>query len=187
MNNNSTAIVPGSLGAIAQRDGLSVAESFLSVDVIVIVDTSGSMDMHDARGDRQRFAVACEELARLQRDLPGKIGVVAFSDKVVFVPGGVPPFLMAGTDLANALRFVQPADGCVRFVVISDGQPNSAEDALRVARTFQSRIDTVYVGSERDHGGADFLARLAAASGGQHITADRVADLAVKVEQLMLT
>jgi len=182
----STSIVPGSLGAMAQRDGISIAESFLSADVIVIVDVSGSMATRDSRGGQQRYEVACQELERLQRDLPGRIAVVAFSSSVQFVPGGQPPFLGGGTDLAGALRFVQVADGCVRFVVISDGYPDEPERALALASQFRSQIDVVYVGPESDRIGREFLEMLARAAGGRYVVADRAAELAERVETLML-
>lgn len=181
-----TAIVPGSIGAIAQRDGISIAESFLSADVIVIVDVSGSMAAHDSRGGQQRYEVACQELARLQRDLPGRIAVVAFSSSVQFVPGGVPPFLSGNTDLAAALRFVQVADGTVRFIVISDGYPDEPERTLALASQFRSQIDVVYVGPESDRIGREFLEMLARAAGGRYVVANRAAELAERVQTLML-
>lgn len=183
----NTAIVAGSLRSIAQRDGVSLAESFLSADVICIVDVSGSMDSHDSRGDRKRYDVACEELARLQSEMPGKITVVAFSDTVRFCPGGVPVFEGCGTDLAEALKFVKVADGTVRFIVISDGMPNDRDRALAIAKTFKSVIDVVYVGSESDRSGAHFLRQLAAAAGGHFVVAARATELAEKAKSLMLS
>lgn len=183
----SQALVPGSLGAISKQNNQSLAETFLSVDALVIVDTSGSMDSRDARGGRERYAVACEELQQLQASLPGKIGVVAFSDTAIFCPGGVPTFLGAGTDLAAALRFVHAADGLdIRFFVISDGYPDSEHEALAEARKFKTRIDVVYVGPEGGPG-SDFLAKLAAATGGESVTADRVSNLAQNVQLLLGT
>ena len=181
-----TAIVPGSIGAIAQRDGISIAESFLSADTIVLIDVSGSMAAHDSRGGQSRYDVACQELARLQHDLPGRIAVVAFSSSVQFVPGGRPPFLSGGTDLAAALRFVQVADGTVRFVVISDGYPDEPERALALASQFQSQIDVIYCGPEADRIGREFLEMLARAAGGRYVVADRAAELAERVQTLML-
>lgn len=181
------ALVPGSLGAIAKQNNQSLAETFLSVDALVLVDTSGSMDSHDAAGGRQRYAVACDELKHLQATLPGKIGVVAFSDTAVFCPGGIPTFLCAGTNLAGALRFVQAADDTgIRFIVISDGSPDSPSEALEVARKFKSKIDVIYVGPEAGPG-SKFLAELAAAAGGQAVTADRVKDLSANVQLLLGT
>jgi hypothetical protein len=181
-----TTLVPGSIGAIAQRDGIGLAESFLSADVIAIVDVSGSMAMADSRGSRERYAVACEELRTLQANLPGKIAVVAFSEQAVFSPSGVPMFQGAGTDMEAALQFVQVADGTVRFIMISDGQPNDPAKTLKLARTFTSKIDCVFVGPETDFGGAHFLQELAKAAGGRYVLAEKAADLADKVEKLLL-
>lgn len=181
-----TSIVQGSIGAMAQRDGISIAESFLSADYIVLVDVSGSMNSHDSRGGRTRYTVACEELANLQAQYPGKVAVVAFSSKTEFVPGGIPPFFGMGTDLTSALQFVQPADGCATFIVISDGEPDDERSALRIASSFTSRIDCIHVGPETDHRGRDFLQRLSKASGGSYVTADRGMELAKSAEMLML-
>lgn len=181
-------IVPGSLADLMRQNNTSIAESFLNVDVIVIVDVSGSMNTPDARGNQKRYEVACQELAKLQRDIPGKIAIVAFSDRAEFVPGGIPPYIGAGTNLAGALQFVKVADGLVKFIVISDGQPDDDTKALTIARQFKSKIDVVYVGPEDDFGGGRrFLEKLAAASGGQFTTSDRAHELADKVERLLLT
>ena len=181
----SQAIVPGSLGAVAKQNNMSVAESFLNVDALVIVDCSGSMDITDARGNQSRFDVACQELNHLQATLPGKIGVIAFSSTVVFCPNGVPHALGGGTDLAAALKFVHVADDLgIRLFVISDGEPDDRGEAMKEARRFKSRIDVIYVGPEGGAGAA-FLAQLVAATGGQQVTADRVNGLSNKVQLLL--
>jgi Mg-chelatase subunit ChlD len=185
------SIVPGSLSAITARDGGSLAETFIGVDAIIIVDVSGSMLTNDSRGGKSRLEVAREELAQLQAHMPGKLAVIAFSDHAMFCPGGEPPdvgILGGGTDLAGALRFAKVADvPGIRFVVISDGCPDSESVALSVAKTYANRIDTIFVGPEADiEGGRRFLSRLAAASGGQHVTANRVKELAVTTERLLL-
>lgn len=183
----NTQITVGSIADLAQKSNTSIAESFLNADVIIIVDTSGSMDARDSRGGRSRYEVALEELARLQKQLPGKIAVVNFSSTVEFVPGGVPVFLSGGTDLTRALEFVRVADGLVQFVVISDGQPDNSVTALDTARRFKSKIDVVYVGPEDDYaGGRQFLEQLARASGGKFVTADRARELATAVGTLLL-
>lgn len=162
-------IVAGSLAAIAKRDGLSLAESFLSVDAILVIDMSGSMAAADAPGGRTRYEAAEAELRDLQAALPGRVAVVAFSDEAQFCPSGIPPRLGSGTEMGRALHFVHPADGVARIIMISDGEPNSAEDALRVARSFKHRIDTIYIGPEDRGRGRAFLERLASATGGQSI------------------
>jgi Mg-chelatase subunit ChlD len=183
-----TAMVVGSIAQIATQERKSIAETFVSCDAIVIVDVSGSMTSPDSRGGRRRYDVALEELARLQRDLPGKIGVIAFSDYAQFVPGGVPPFLAGGTDLTGALKFAKVADvpAGIRFIVISDGEPDNARSALEVARTYRNRIDTIHVGPESDLHAREFLRELAAASGGIHVNSPRALELESNIKQLLL-
>lgn len=183
----TTAIVPGSLAQVAKADNLSLAEAFVYADVVAIVDTSASMTERDSRGGRSRYEVACEELAQLQNVNRGKIAILAFSDRCIFVPGGVPPLLNSNTDLAGALRFARVADtGNVRFVIISDGEPDQADAALSEARRYRGRIDVIYVGPEARPAGREFLQRLAQARGGALLTADRATELAAKA-QLLLT
>ncbi len=184
---NNTQLVPGSLSAIAQQSNQSIAETFVNADVVIIVDTSGSMCACDSRGNRSRYDVACEELKNLQSSLPGKLALLSFSDDVIFCPSGVPFNYEGGTDLAKALKFAKVADVIgMRFIVISDGEPHDEEGALKAARTYKNKIDTIFVGPEGGSG-QDFLRRLAAASGGQGVTADRVKELASNVERLLLT
>lgn len=186
---NNTALVSGSIGAIAQRNGASLAETFLSADVIAICDTSGSMQARDSRGGRSRYDVELEELRKLQADLPGKIAIISFSDDAMFCPGGQPLSLGGSTNLAKALDFAKVADlPGMRFVVISDGCPDDEQAALRAAAQYKAKIDTIFVGPEQDVlGGLAFLKRLAQASGGQSVTADRANELAAKVERLLLS
>jgi len=182
----STAIITGSITAVAYKERKSIAEQLLGATTIVIVDTSGSMDIRDSRGKRRRYDVACEELAKLQADNPGKLAVVSFSNSAYFCPGGVPIFLGGDTDLARALQFVRSWDGTgLAFIVVSDGEPNDEQAALREAQTFKSPISTVYVGPETDRSGALFLRRLAEMSGGKHATADRVKELAETVKPML--
>lgn len=184
----NTSIVAGSVADIAKKTNTSIAESFLNCDVMVIVDVSGSMNMPDSRRGQSRYEIALEELAQLQASMPGKIAVVGFSDTAELAPSGKPRMMGSGTDLAGALRFARMADGHdMRFVVVSDGIADEPEAAISVARGFEARIDTIFVGPESDReGGRLFLQHLAAASGGQSVTADCAQDLAEKVTMLLL-
>lgn len=185
MNNQ---IIQGSLRQMAQASGKSLAESFLSCDLIAIVDTSGSMSSRDSRGQNSRYEVACEELAVLQNHLPGKVAVITFGDKVQFCPAGVPVNQGGGTDMAAALNFVKVADKIdgMRFVLISDGEPNDPQSTLKIASGFKNRIDVIYVGPENQPAGRDFLTRLAQATGGKAVTADRAQELTARIETLLL-
>jgi len=143
------------------------------------------MKSKDARMDQSRYEVALEELTYLQKTLPGKVAIVAFSDNPVFVPGGCPPMLGKGTDVAGTLRFVQPADGTVRFILISDGEPDDEWEALKVAAEFTSRIDCIYVGPEGDRRGAGFLERLAKQGRGKYVKAGLADQLCDSVIHLL--
>jgi Mg-chelatase subunit ChlD len=183
MNNS---IITGSLGAIAKQSGKSIAETFMSCDVIILTDSSGSMSSEDSRGGQSRYNVACEELKNLQNSLPGKLAVLSFSDDVQFCPSGIPIFFGGGTDMAKALKFARVADiEGVQFIIITDGWPDSQEETLQVARTYKSRISTIFVGPETDLQAIEFLKKLSALSGGQHITADRAKELHAATAKLL--
>lgn len=180
------ALVKGSIGAIAKDTGKSLAQTFISADIVVLVDTSGSMGTRDSRDHQSRYEVACEELAALQASLPGKVAVISFSDRTMFCPDGVPFNLRGGTDLAGALKFARVADvPGMRFVVISDGEPDEPQAALHEAAKYKARIDVIYVGSEILPTGRDFLINLAKASGGQAVTAAQAKQLATTIQWLI--
>ena len=180
------SLVNGSLSDVAQKGNQSLAETFIGADIVLIFDSSGSMAANDSRGGQSRYDVALQELTQLQQTLPGKIAIINFSSTVEFVPSGLPPFLGGGTGLTRALKFAKVADVAdMRFIVISDGEPDNGTTALSVARTYTNRIDTIFVGPEHARFGRDFLHRLAQASGGQTTTADRAKELSSSVQFLL--
>lgn len=183
----SKDIVVGSLAQIAERDNKSIAETFLSCEVVVLIDVSGSMSGVDFGDGKSRWQRACDELALLQSRQQGKVAVVGFSSMPVFVPGGVPPHPSGGTRMAAALEYTKIADvEGITFFLISDGEPTDGqEQVLAVARTYRNKINTIFCGPE---GGAGqwFLSQLAEASGGRFATAEKVVELASTVETLLL-
>lgn len=185
---NNTSIIPGSLGAIAQANNKSLAETFCQCDHIIIMDTSGSMYTNDSRGGKSRYDVALEELTQLQKNLPGKVAIISFSDDTVFCPSGVPAFMGGGTQLTRALNFVKVADlPGMDFILVSDGDPDDRTGALKIAATFTQKINVIYVGPESRPDGRDFLAKLANATGGTTVTASSANNLLSKIETLLLT
>jgi hypothetical protein len=166
----NTEIVYGSLGYLEQQ-GKSIAESFLSVDAIVMIDISVSMQAEDCQNGQMRHTVACDELRRLQRQIPGKLAIVEWATNHAFCPGGAPsPPNGWSTNMAGVLAFVKQADDCgIRFILISDGEPDNEQEALDQARRFKSKIDCVYIGPEGGKG-ADFMRRLSALTGGQSVS-----------------
>lgn len=180
-------IIAGSLSALAKQENKSIAETFVSADCVVIVDTSGSMASHDSRGGKTRYEVACEELKQLQATHPGKIAVLAFSDQVEFCPFGIPTYFGGGTDMAKALQFAKIADvPGMQFILISDGEPNDPPKTLSIAKTYRNKISTIYVGPEDQPAGREFLRKLAEATGGQAIISDRAKELKASIEKLYL-
>ena len=179
-------IIKGSLAEVSKATSQPLAVSFLNADCLVLVDVSGSMEAQDAQGNKSRYEAACSELASLQNDMPGKIAVIAFSKQTVFCPNGTPLNMGGGTDLAGALKFAKVADvPDMRFVVISDGQPDSPSAALAMAKDYQNRIDTIYCGPELSPFGREFLVELAKCSGGKTTTAVCVKQLSTKVQMLL--
>jgi len=183
MNNQ---IVPGSLGAMARANKTSIAQSFLNAECIVLVDTSGSMDASDSRGGETRYDVACNELAYLQGQMPGKLAVISFSSNVKFCPDGKPYHYGESTDLVKALKFMSVADvPGMKFILISDGEPSNREESLRIAKTYKNKIDVIYVGPEDRPDGRDFLERLSKVTGGTLVTSDRAKELGTSVTLLL--
>lgn len=170
----NTQIVTGSIADLAQKNHQSLAESFISCDVIVLIDVSGSMAHVDFNKTESRYERACTALANLQASRPGKIAVISFESLPSFCPAGIPDTPGGSTDLARALSFMQAADAVpgMRFVVISDGEPDDKTEALNIARQYQNRIDVIFVGDEADRSAIQFMNQLAAASGGKQIAAD---------------
>lgn len=180
-------VAKGSLADVMRQNNTHLAASFVNVDCVILVDTSGSMEAKDAIGGKSRFDQACSELAKLQQALPGKIAVLSFGSTVSFSPTGVPNFTGTSTDLTGALEYAKIADvGGMQFIVISDGEPNNPVTALAAAKKYTGKIDTVFVGSEGG-AGREFLMQLAQASGGKSAKATTATALADKLHRLLLT
>lgn len=167
----STAVAIGSLSAVADGSKASLAEGMMDIDALLVIDVSGSMANRDAPEGISRYDAAEKELRELQKSMPGKIGVIGFSNVAEFCPGGVPRRIGNGTDMAKALRMVLAWDGLASIILISDGQPDSESEVLDVASRFKHKIDCVYIGSSGatvwGGNGENFLKSLAAATGGQ--------------------
>ncbi len=184
----SNKIVTGSQQDIANKTGQSLAQSFMSAKVIILFDNSGSMMTRDTPSGKTRLDVAKEHLATIQGKFPAQVALVCFADKVAYAPAGYPVKVGGSTALADGLEFVKMADDCgIKIVVVSDGEPNSKRNALRIARQFVQKIDVIYVGDENDSaGGRVFLEKLANATGGQFFDSDAPGELLESMEMLLL-
>lgn len=163
------APLPGSLADVAGRHGIRVEQAFMMAAVVVLFDSSISM-IQRLRSGETRYDAAIRELAALQRGRPGEIAVVSFADAPYFRPLGIPQQPDGRTNLALALEFVRLADEFdMQFVIITDGEPDSEGEALREAKRFRHRLNTVYIGDDPEGEAAHFLAHLARQSGGKRI------------------
>ncbi|MDE2020444.1 MAG: VWA domain-containing protein, partial [Patescibacteria group bacterium] len=71
--------VRGSLQSQANKLQIGVAQAFLDCEKIVCLDVSPSMNEKDCPGLESRYRVATNQLAKLQSENPGKVGLVCWS------------------------------------------------------------------------------------------------------------
>ncbi|MHA2039883.1 MAG: vWA domain-containing protein [Promethearchaeota archaeon] len=143
---------PGSLQETAQQSGVPMENMFMSVEHIILLDVSSSMDTKDAGEDvenKSRYDSAVEQLENLQKTLPGKIALICYSDRPKFCPGGYPSKDGGGTQLKKALELVKPLAGTgVTLFVITDGadwEPGICLDIVK--NNFQdTKINAIYIG-----------------------------------------
>lgn len=188
----TTALAParGSLQQWSVATGQPLAKVMLRVNACILVDCSGSMSACDAPGGKERYTVACAELSTLQSELPGRLAIFGFHSMCSFFPNGQLPKPILGTDIANALTYCRHLDTPgMRFILISDGEPDDAPAALQVARGYRNRIYTIYVGPRTFPAceGERFLQRLATLRSGEAVTCDRLAGLLPAMQRLLLT
>ena len=179
----NTSIVKGSMSDIAKQEGQDLATTWMGVDLVAIVDVSGSMDASDSRDNQTRFEVAQQELAGVQNSNPGRIAVIQFSNTVQWRPTGKLTLEGGSTGMLDALQFIKPVDGVkgLKIVVISDGYPDNPQSVLAYARQMKTPIQTIYVGPENDRQGQEFLKMLATATGGKYQEDFKVAQLENKI------
>jgi hypothetical protein len=165
-------VAPGSLQETANQSGVPMENAFMNVQHVILMDVSGSMGTSDVPGFTDRYDAALKQLESLQKMLPGKIALICFGSEVVFCPGGYPNRLGGGTDLTSALTMLEPLDGTdVQFYVITDGHPNSPDTALKLAGTFETKVNTIYIGPDTgyDSSGYRFCMELSALKGGKAV------------------
>jgi hypothetical protein len=163
----SEKVAEGSLKDIMLQTGKPFAVLFRNCDIAVICDGSGSMESSDSRDGRVRFDVLTEELLKIQSQYPGKVCVIGFSNSAQVLTGGYPVLYGGGTNMVEGLLAAKPLDGTrAKLVLISDGCPDSQEKTLKVARTFKSKINTIFVGKPDDEDAKRFMAKLASVTGG---------------------
>jgi len=123
---------------------------------VILLDTSGSMAW--TVGTRRRIDV----LADILKAIPPRSDVrrVSFNSVVTEIDNDLPE-PGGGTALADALTFAATTNPD-HVIVISDGEPDNAEEAIAAARKLgPCRIETYFCGDEAHHEAIAFLRALA--------------------------
>ena len=134
--------------------------------VVILADISASMG-GPAWGGQRKIDILREAVAGALRQAAARLFV--FSADVREVRDVPEP--ENNTNLAAALRAARQLDPGVTLV-ISDGQPDNAAQAIEEARQFRGVIDVLYIGPENDRAAIEFMKRLAASAGGSVRTHD---------------
>jgi hypothetical protein len=124
---------------------------------VILCDVSGSMN-------GPRIARLREYLGEVWPESRARLAAFANGFRWVESPDRLPS-PMGGTNLAHALVEVGKAFPA-HVVVISDGEPDHEESALRAAAMLPGSVDVFFVGDDDDLQGRLFMGRLAAAGGG---------------------
>ena len=142
-------------------------------DAVILADISESMSERDGvRGERMPLR-RIDRLAKVLDYLLVRVRVrslICFNDLPVEVPlvGRVAlPEPAGSTGLDVALRHLKAlVPRPAKVIVISDGMPNSVDDALATAHAlYPTVIDAYYVGPDNLTAATGFMALLAAAGG----------------------
>jgi len=157
-------VVAGSTAALAEKADISLAEAFMEVEVMVVIDVSASMSYYDAPGGKSREAYAQEQLMTLQQRYAGKIGLIAFAERAAYLPGGyiVNDGLGGSTNISEGLlQAMVASEAMIPVFLITDGEPNYGDEerTIQVAQMMPGPLHCIYVGPEGGEGYA-FLQRL---------------------------
>lgn len=177
----------GSVTDVASDRKIPLSQVIMEAEAVILVDTSGSMSAYDGM-PKTRYERSVDALEYYQKQISGKILVLSFSEETIFCPNGYPAYQGGSTNMVEALVYAKIADNVpdMNIILISDGEPNNMLDTLDVAKTFKNKINTVFIGPEDSRAGADFLRKLSEATGGQHTTDYRAANIKKSLGAMLL-
>jgi hypothetical protein len=171
ISTQSAATAMTRLTNLIDRTDRSTASAFLagSTRPLILCDCSVSMSCVDVGFDDSRHT-------RLEAELQYLLDAVG-SNEVHLVAFGCSPQLatlplpadLGSTNLAAAVRFAHSLRPS-QLIIISDGQPNSKDEAIDAIRELfpTTRVDCIYIGPESDSLAQQFLASLAQHGGEAH-------------------
>ena len=141
-----------------------------SAETVMILDVSGSM--MDALSGKRKFDYVEIAAKDVWKYFPAIRTVVFDSISRVHRNGAPIPFTKGGTALHLALRDAAKFKPS-RTIVVTDGHPDNAEQALQAAEKMTGRIDFIYCGPEGDDAAMNFLEKLARSTGGGSVRWDQ--------------
>lgn len=150
-------VAPGSLQETAKQSGVPMENMFMSVEHVILLDVSSSMNTKDAGEsveNKSRYDLAVEQLESLQKTLPGKIALICYSDQPKFCPGGYPVKEGGATQLKKALDLVKPLAGTgITLFVITDGEDWEPETCLNIVKDNfkETKINAIFIGPENEN------------------------------------
>jgi len=170
---NNLTIVTGSTADLAQKANISLAEAFMEVEVMVVLDVSYSMKADDAPGNKTREQYAQEQLTTLQQRYAGKVGLIAFADRAAYLPGGYVENVGLGSSTAISAGLQEAmgsSQALIPIFLITDGEPNydDEEKTIKLAQELPGPLHCIYVGPEGGEG-YFFLQRLGKAAGAESV------------------
>jgi hypothetical protein len=137
---------------------------------IFLLDISGSMDTYI--GGMSKL----DHLRNIMKDYPESKKICFSSDVYCNVDRNgnvdcaIPASAHGSTDLAGAIRYLRGlAKRPERIVLISDGDPDDPNAAMREATGFSVPIDIIFIG-QRGSSGERFMINLAKFTGGRQFT-----------------
>lgn len=182
------SIIRGSVLDVA-IDG-DTASALANVRRVLVCDTSASMEVKDISGNKSRYSIEKDTVETFQRNYPGQLGIVAFSNVPELCLDGALPSPSGTTSMLRAIEFVLPLmEAGIPTTLISDGEPDSGTEDMIIG--IASRLDdgvlsTIYIG-EAGSIGERFMKRLSAASRSEHDVIQTVIKLPDVIERLLLT
>lgn len=151
---------------------------------VIVCDVSSSMA--ERAGARRRIDHLRDALHAIEA--PNR-RVIAFSSTARFAAGHEIGEPSGGTAMHLALDLAATVEPRLT-IVISDGQPDDASQALRAAGRLGGPIETIYCGPDWDRDAVEFMRRLATATGGRshrHLWSDGAPRLSAAIDRLLIS
>ncbi len=152
----------------------------------LLLDTSGSMTS-DCKGKETRIDVLRKAVESLDWQF---YQMFTFDNlcRKISSPDALMGCCGGSTDLALGLREIAKLNPC-KTILISDGEPNSEEDALAAAKELTGTISTVFIGDDGDKNAIAFMRKLATLGCGSTFVRDLGKghmELSATIERLIL-